>query len=534
MSPLLAARDVVRSLRRDARARRRRASRSTRARSSRSWGRRARASRRCCTASPASSRPTRAPCAFDGRELTAMSDRERSALRRRDFGFVFQFGQLVPELDCRENAALPLRLEGVRRREAERRATAWLERLEVADARAQAPGRDLRRRGPARRGGAGAGDRAAGAVRRRADRRARLAQRRARDGAAHGGRARARRRGRARHPRAARRRLRRPRGRRPRRAHADGGAGCGGVPLEPSSRVQRARRERLARPRARRAARRQRRPRGLGADRAGRARRRARRRRAAGRRRACRARSPRATGATRRGCPSSWTPGGSREHAVRVGYGGHDVPRRRHQRPHPSSRIGPRPPHPPGVDRLPAAGRDVRLAGARGAAARAGLGAAARAAATSACVGTIGREGLHGPGELAFLARRPAGQAGHDRRRPLRHRLRAAADRRRCSCSCCWSASSSCSCPSPRSWAPRRGSAARRATGGSRPCASSAPTAGWPGGSPPARCSRAPWPASRSAALGFVVLRPLVERVELWGISMFAARPRAAAGAGRR
>ncbi|MET0761702.1 MAG: ABC transporter ATP-binding protein, partial [Thermoleophilaceae bacterium] len=36
---------------------------------------------------------------YDGRELTAMSDRERSALRRRDFGFVFQFGQLVPELD---------------------------------------------------------------------------------------------------------------------------------------------------------------------------------------------------------------------------------------------------------------------------------------------------------------------------------------------------------------------------------------------------------------------------------------------------
>ena len=35
---------------------------------------------------------------FDGRELTAMSDLERSALRRRDFGFVFQFGQLVPEL----------------------------------------------------------------------------------------------------------------------------------------------------------------------------------------------------------------------------------------------------------------------------------------------------------------------------------------------------------------------------------------------------------------------------------------------------
>ncbi|HYI17808.1 MAG TPA: ABC transporter ATP-binding protein [Solirubrobacteraceae bacterium] len=77
---------------------------------------------------------------FDGRELTAMGDRERSALRRRDFGFVFQFGQLVPELDCRENAALPLRLEGVRRREAERRAVAWLGRLEVAELARKRPG----------------------------------------------------------------------------------------------------------------------------------------------------------------------------------------------------------------------------------------------------------------------------------------------------------------------------------------------------------------------------------------------------------
>jgi putative ABC transport system ATP-binding protein len=77
---------------------------------------------------------------FDGRDVTAMSDAERSALRRREFGFVFQFGQLVPELPCVENIALPLRLEGVRRREAERRALAWLERLEVAGVARQRPG----------------------------------------------------------------------------------------------------------------------------------------------------------------------------------------------------------------------------------------------------------------------------------------------------------------------------------------------------------------------------------------------------------
>ncbi|WP_298563333.1 ABC transporter ATP-binding protein, partial [Streptomyces luteogriseus] len=65
---------------------------------------------------------------------------ERSALRRSDFGFVFQFGQLVPELTCVENVALPLRLNGSPRKEAERTALAWMERLEVDDLRKKRPG----------------------------------------------------------------------------------------------------------------------------------------------------------------------------------------------------------------------------------------------------------------------------------------------------------------------------------------------------------------------------------------------------------
>ncbi|MEW2076137.1 ABC transporter ATP-binding protein [Streptomyces sp. NPDC012403] len=77
---------------------------------------------------------------YDGRELTAMSDAERSALRRSEFGFVFQFGQLVPELTCVENVALPLRLNGTPRKEAERAALTWMERLEVDDVRKKRPG----------------------------------------------------------------------------------------------------------------------------------------------------------------------------------------------------------------------------------------------------------------------------------------------------------------------------------------------------------------------------------------------------------
>jgi putative ABC transport system ATP-binding protein len=77
---------------------------------------------------------------YDGRELSVMSDAERSALRRSEFGFVFQFGQLVPELSCRENVAMPLRLDGVARKEAERRADALLAKLEVAGVAGQRPG----------------------------------------------------------------------------------------------------------------------------------------------------------------------------------------------------------------------------------------------------------------------------------------------------------------------------------------------------------------------------------------------------------
>ncbi|MEN8651179.1 ABC transporter ATP-binding protein [Streptomyces sp. 21So2-11] len=77
---------------------------------------------------------------YQGQELSSMPDARRSALRRSDFGFVFQFGQLVPELTCVENVALPLRLNGVRRKEAEREALRWMERLEVDDLGHKRPG----------------------------------------------------------------------------------------------------------------------------------------------------------------------------------------------------------------------------------------------------------------------------------------------------------------------------------------------------------------------------------------------------------
>ncbi|MEV0160019.1 ABC transporter ATP-binding protein [Nonomuraea fuscirosea] len=70
---------------------------------------------------------------FGGRRLDTMSDARRTKLRRTAFGFVFQFGQLVPELTVADNVALPLLLGRVRRKEAYARAAGWLERLGLGE-----------------------------------------------------------------------------------------------------------------------------------------------------------------------------------------------------------------------------------------------------------------------------------------------------------------------------------------------------------------------------------------------------------------
>jgi len=66
---------------------------------------------------------------FDGVRVDTLSEHDRSALRRDRFGFVFQFGQLVPELSAEENVALPLLLGGVRRADALTRAREWFAKV---------------------------------------------------------------------------------------------------------------------------------------------------------------------------------------------------------------------------------------------------------------------------------------------------------------------------------------------------------------------------------------------------------------------
>jgi putative ABC transport system ATP-binding protein len=76
---------------------------------------------------------------FDER-IDALSERRRSHLRRTRFAFLFQFGQLLPELPADENVALPLMLGGMARKTALEPARAELRRLGLEGKEGRRPG----------------------------------------------------------------------------------------------------------------------------------------------------------------------------------------------------------------------------------------------------------------------------------------------------------------------------------------------------------------------------------------------------------
>jgi putative ABC transport system ATP-binding protein len=77
---------------------------------------------------------------YRDQDLTTWTEAARSMLRRSEFGVLFQFGQLVPELTAAENVALPLLLADTGRRAARKAALSWLDRFGVADLADQRPG----------------------------------------------------------------------------------------------------------------------------------------------------------------------------------------------------------------------------------------------------------------------------------------------------------------------------------------------------------------------------------------------------------
>lgn len=75
-----------------------------------------------------------------GTSVTSLNDAGRSRLRLKAFGFVFQDGQLVPELPANENVALPLMLAGASRRSAIKEANSWLTKIGLESERKRRPG----------------------------------------------------------------------------------------------------------------------------------------------------------------------------------------------------------------------------------------------------------------------------------------------------------------------------------------------------------------------------------------------------------
>lgn len=69
-----------------------------------------------------------------------LGEPHRSELRRTRFGFVFQSGQLLPELPADENVALPLMLGGMSRRQAVQKAREWFAPLGLAGMEERRPG----------------------------------------------------------------------------------------------------------------------------------------------------------------------------------------------------------------------------------------------------------------------------------------------------------------------------------------------------------------------------------------------------------
>jgi putative ABC transport system ATP-binding protein len=77
--------------------------------------------------------PTSGDVVIDGHVLSSLSRNDKARLRRRTVGYVFQDFNLLPGLTALENVSLPMELDGVAAKRAQRTGTAALEELGLAD-----------------------------------------------------------------------------------------------------------------------------------------------------------------------------------------------------------------------------------------------------------------------------------------------------------------------------------------------------------------------------------------------------------------
>ncbi|MFZ5988153.1 MAG: ABC transporter ATP-binding protein [Bacillota bacterium] len=84
-------------------------------------------------------KPTSGSIKISGVELSTMSDREESTMRRKSLGFIFQFYNLVPNLSVEENIMLPILLDGKKLKDFKERLNSILEDVGLLDRRHHTP-----------------------------------------------------------------------------------------------------------------------------------------------------------------------------------------------------------------------------------------------------------------------------------------------------------------------------------------------------------------------------------------------------------
>lgn len=84
-------------------------------------------------------KPTNGKILINGKDLAIMKDREASIMRRRDVGFVFQFYNLIPNLNVEDNIMLPILLDGKKQGLFKNRLDEILETVELTDRRKHTP-----------------------------------------------------------------------------------------------------------------------------------------------------------------------------------------------------------------------------------------------------------------------------------------------------------------------------------------------------------------------------------------------------------
>ena len=77
--------------------------------------------------------PSSGTLLIDGKDVTKMADKERSEMRNRMLGFVFQYHHLLPDFTALENVIMPLLIAGKNRKEADEIAKKLLREVGLED-----------------------------------------------------------------------------------------------------------------------------------------------------------------------------------------------------------------------------------------------------------------------------------------------------------------------------------------------------------------------------------------------------------------